>query len=81
LVVWELAFVAFSGLFFQLLTPSTLGAFNFFNYIPLLMSFNALEAPIRGVQILFGHWKQWNLVFGFILLWMFKCSIIDRFTL
>jgi hypothetical protein len=41
--VRELIFGMFDGLFFELLTPSTLGWYKFFNFIPFLMIFNALE--------------------------------------
>jgi hypothetical protein len=38
---------------------------NFFNSIPFWTIFSAPNAPIRVVQILIGHQKQWNLLFGF----------------
>jgi hypothetical protein len=41
--------------FFEFLIPSTLGGHNFFNSTPFLTIFNALDVPIGGVQILFGH--------------------------
>jgi len=41
--VRELVFEMFDGLFLELLTPFTLGGYNFFNFIPFLMIFNALE--------------------------------------
>jgi hypothetical protein len=50
-----LAFVAFGGLFFDFLTPFKLGGHNFKNFIPFFMSFSAPKAPIRGVQVFFGH--------------------------
>jgi hypothetical protein len=43
------------------LTPSILGGYNFFNFISFLTIFNALETPIKKVQILFRHQKQWSL--------------------
>jgi hypothetical protein len=55
--VWEPTFVAFSGLFFEFLTLFTLGGHNFFNFIPFLMIFGALNAPIGKVKILFKHKK------------------------
>jgi hypothetical protein len=69
----ELAFVAFGGFFFEFLTPSPLKGHNFLNSTSFLMIFSALEAPIRGVQVLFRHWKQWRPPFRFGLPWVFKC--------
>jgi hypothetical protein len=46
--------------FFEFLTPYTLGGHNFLNFIPFLIIFNALKAPIKGVQVLLRHQKQWN---------------------
>ncbi len=68
-----MAFVTFSGLFFWILTPSTLGGHNFFNSISFFMIFKTLEMPIGGVKILFRHQKQWKLPLGFGLLWVLKC--------
>jgi hypothetical protein len=59
--VWELACVVLGGLFFELLTPSTLGGYNFLNSIPFSTIFNALDAPIGRIQVLFGHQKKWSL--------------------
>jgi len=42
------------------LDPSTLGGYRFLNSIPFLMIFNVPNAPIKGVQVLFGHQKQQN---------------------
>ncbi len=58
---------------FEFLTPSTLGAHNFLNFISFLMIFSALKAPIGGVQVLFRHHKQWSSPFWSSLPWMFKC--------
>jgi hypothetical protein len=44
-----LAFVTFGGFFFEFLTPFTLGAHNFFNYIPFLKIFIVPDAPIARV--------------------------------
>ncbi len=41
--------------FFEFLTPSTLGGCNFLKSIPFWTMFSLPDAPIRGVQILFGH--------------------------
>ncbi len=43
--------------FFVFVTPSILGGRNFLNSNLLLMIFSALDAPIGGVQVLFGHQK------------------------
>jgi hypothetical protein len=51
--------------FFEVLASSFLGGHNFLNSISFLMSFCALEAPIGGVQIMFGHQEKWNPSFGF----------------
>jgi len=51
--------------FFEFLTPSILGGYNFFNSIPSLRIFSAPHVPIKGVQIFFGHQKQWNPPLGF----------------
>ncbi len=48
--VWELVFIAFNGLFFEILTPSTLGGHNFLNSILFFMTLNVLEAPIEGFK-------------------------------
>jgi len=58
--VWESTFVAFGGFFFEFLTPSTLKGHNFLDSILCLKFFNALDAQIKGVQVLFKHQKQWN---------------------
>jgi hypothetical protein len=41
-----------------MLDPLTLGGCNVFNYNPFLTIFSAPNAPIEGVQVLFGHQKQ-----------------------
>jgi hypothetical protein len=51
--VWESAFVAFNVLFFGVFDPSILRGHNFLNFNPLLTTFNALDVPIGGVQLLF----------------------------
>jgi hypothetical protein len=67
--VWELAFVAFNGLFFfEFLTPYTLKGHNFLNSIPFFMIFSALNAPTRKVQVLFRHEKKWTPPLGSSLL-------------
>jgi hypothetical protein len=57
--VWEPAFVAFGGLK-KKLDPSILKGHNLFNSIPFLTIFNAVDAPIGGVQVLFRCQKQWS---------------------
>ncbi len=76
--VWELTFVAFGELFFWVFDPFIFGGHNFFNSISHLMIFSVLDVSIRGVQILFGHQKQWSLPFDL------ACPehlVISRFTL
>ncbi len=75
--VQEPSFVAFDVSFFEFLTPSILGGYNFFNFILLLTIFSALDVPIRGLQIFFGHQIQWSPPFVYGLPYVFKCSIID----
>jgi ABC-type enterochelin transport system permease subunit len=41
--------------FFELLTPSIMGNYNFFNFISFLMIFGV---PIGGVQVLLRHQNQ-----------------------
>jgi hypothetical protein len=55
----------FGGLFFEFLTHSTLGVHNFLGFISFLTNFSAPKVLIRGVQIVFGHQKQWNPSLGF----------------
>ncbi len=48
----------FDGLlFFEFLTPSTLGGHNIINFISFLMIFSALEVPIGKVQV-FSYTKK-----------------------
>jgi len=44
--------------FLNILTAFTLGGHNFFNSIIFFTIFSALEAPIGGVQVLFGQQEQ-----------------------
>jgi hypothetical protein len=37
--------------------------------------------PIRGVQVLFGHWKQWSPPLGSSLPWILKCFATNWFIL
>jgi hypothetical protein len=79
--VWELAFVAFNGFFFKLLISSIVGGHNFLNSIPFFMIFSVPNAPIKRVQVLFGHQKQWSPPLESNLPWAFKCPVTSRFTL
>jgi hypothetical protein len=65
--------LAFGALFLEFFTPSTVGGHNFLNSISFLTIFNALEPPIRGVQVLFKHHKQCSPPLGFGLPSAFKC--------
>jgi hypothetical protein len=40
---------------FWVLDPPTLRGHNFFNFISFLIIFNALDAPIGRIQVLFGN--------------------------
>jgi hypothetical protein len=51
----EISLVVFDEFFLEFLTLSTLGAHNFFNSIQFLTIFSVPNAPIGGVQILFGQ--------------------------
>jgi len=44
-------------LFFEFLTPFTLGAHNFLILNLFLMILNVLDASRGGLQVLFGHQK------------------------
>jgi hypothetical protein len=46
--------------FFEFLTPFTLGACNFLISNPFLTLVTVSDAPRGGVQVLFGHQKQWS---------------------
>jgi hypothetical protein len=67
--------------FLGVLDPSTLGAHIFFYCIPFLRIFSVPNAPIGGVQILFGQQKQWNPPCGSDLPLALKCLITGRFIL
>jgi hypothetical protein len=63
--VQELAFVTFNGLPFQVFHPVYFGpGHNFFNFVPFFMIISVPNVPIRGVQILIGHQKEWSFPFG-----------------
>jgi hypothetical protein len=62
--VQELAFVMFDGLFFEFLTPFTLGGHNFLVSNPFLTIVSVPDAPIGGVQVFFGHHKQLSYALG-----------------
>jgi hypothetical protein len=57
----KLAFIRLSRLFFLAFDPSTLRGCNFLSYILFMNFFSVLDAPIKRVQALFGHQKQWSL--------------------
>ncbi len=63
------------------MTPFILRRHNFFNFILFLVIFNALNAPIGGVQVLIKHKKQWTPPFGCGMLWMFKCYNCNSITI
>ncbi len=66
------------------MTPSTLKGHDCFISIPFLTIFNAPNAPIRRVQVLFRHQKQWSPPLRSSLSWTLKCysckSICDLWT-
>jgi hypothetical protein len=51
--VWELAFVAFRGLFFWVLNPLYFGGPLFSQFYFVFDNFNVLDVLIEGVQVLF----------------------------
>jgi hypothetical protein len=51
--------------FFEFLTPFTLGGRNFLISNPFSTIVSVSDASGKGVQVLFGHQKQWNLPLGF----------------
>jgi hypothetical protein len=66
--------------FFEFLTPSTLGGGNFFNSFPFLTIFSALDVPIRGVQVLFGHHKHEALPLDPAYLECLNVLVTNQFT-
>jgi len=76
-----IGFVAFSGLFFEFLTPLYFGGCNFPNSNLFLTIFSAPNVPIKKVQVLSRHQKQWSSPFGSGLPWMFKYLLTDHSTL
>jgi hypothetical protein len=48
----------FGGLFFEFLTPCTLGGYNVFISNPFSMIVSVSDVPRGGIQILFEHQKQ-----------------------
>jgi len=66
---------------FEFFTPSTLGAHNFFNSIFSLTILSVPNAPIGGVQIVFGQQNQWSPPLGSNLPLALKCLITNQFTL
>lgn len=73
----------FGGLCFWVSWPPLLLLMgrNFLNSNPFFMILNAPNAPIGGVQVMFGHQKQYSPPLGFSLAWALKCSVIGQFTL
>jgi len=77
--------------FFWVLGPLYFGVCNFLNcnlFLTIFSAsntfkwiFSAPNAPIGGVQVLFGHQKQQRPPLGSSLPWVLKCSITDRSTL
>ncbi len=53
--------------------PLLWGGHNFLNSNSFLTIFNAPKVPIRGVQVLFKHHKQWSPPFESGLPWTLKC--------
>ncbi len=63
--VWEAALIVFGGLFFfEFLTLFSLRGHNFLISNPLLTIVSVSDASRGGVQIWFGHQKQWRPPFG-----------------
>jgi hypothetical protein len=63
------------------LITSTLTGHNFFNPILFLTNFSAPNMPIRRVQVLFKHKKQWNPPLGSSLPWVFKFYSCNSITI
>jgi len=66
--------------FLEFFTPLIWGH-NFVKSYTFLKIFNALDAPIRGVQVLMGHQKQRSPRFKFGLPWAIKCLLTNCSTL
>ncbi len=46
---------------------------NFLKFVPFLMIFSALDAPIGGVQVFLDAKNKWSLLVEFGLPWALKC--------
>jgi hypothetical protein len=62
--VHGLTFVVFGGLFFRVDSLYFERGRNFLILNLFLTIVSVLDAPRRGVQVLFGHWKQWSSPLG-----------------
>jgi hypothetical protein len=62
--VWKAALIVFGGFFFEFMASFSLRANNFLISNPLLTIVSVSDASRGGVQILFGHQKQWSPPFG-----------------
>jgi hypothetical protein len=72
----------FSGLFFLSFSPPfTLGGCNFLISNPFPRIVYVPDAPTIGIQVLFGHQKQWSPSLGSSLPWVPKCPITSWSTL
>jgi hypothetical protein len=76
-----LGFVRFDGLFFVFLKPSTLQGHKIFNFNLLSTIFSVSDAPIGGVQVLFGHQKQQSPPLGSGVPWALKWLLMGCSTL
>jgi hypothetical protein len=78
--VQESAFVMFDGLFCWVLDKLYFCNFLvFFNPFPTIVS--VWDVSRGGLQVLWGHQKQWNLPLGFSLWSKLKCPVTNSSTL
>ncbi len=74
-------FVVLGGLFFfGVLDLVTFGGCNFLIFNLFLTIVSMLDVPRRGVQVLFGHHKQWSSPLGSGLSWVLTCSTITGWS-
>jgi hypothetical protein len=65
----------------KVIDPFILRGHNFFNPIPFLTIFGAINAPIGGVQVLFRHQKKWSPFFNLAYLGCLNVIIATQLQL
>ncbi len=67
--------------FIEFFTLFTLAGRNVFISNPFLTNVTVSNVPRGGVQVFFGHQKQWSPPLGSGWPWALKCLVINRSTL